>query len=158
MLLAQAAAQAVAVVVPWRRSAAIHAPTSPGSFSRDGESRELLAKGPFTLTVTCELNLGVDDGTGDIFFFDDSSVTLATNADNQAYALDRGQDRDPDFDASASPRTIFRLRADPGETDFLRDRPVIIGSDGTELEAHLWTGTNLFGTPGCHFGGYIDSK
>jgi len=114
----------------------------------NGESREVLQRGAFTLTATCSINEGGDDF---------ARVLIATSVDNAAFD---GSDTTGDLDVAtpAVDRTFADVQSTPTTTPVFDQESdgSAFAPDGTEiLGQEVYSGINLpaDGVGVCRFGG-----
>lgn len=119
----------------------------------NNESKEMAKAGPFTFSARCRINQDTN-GAGPL---DDlAEILIATSQDNSAFQATTST---PDLDVGTAEvdRVFSNALADTG-TQLIdhEDDAFAIGADGTQVNAEVWTGVNLFAQPGrCQFGGIL---
>ena len=111
----------------------------------NGQSQALGTFGPFTLTASCEINVGG---------FDRALVEIETSQDNSAF---RGEDSSADFDVGQKLEYVAAVASPTTIPDLAEDGGVAIAPDGTELIGYrLYAGVNVLDETGkCRFGGAL---
>ena len=114
----------------------------------NGETREILTRGPFTLTARCFI---------DRVAADDADVLISTT---QAHSAFSGFYDNPDLSPTSveSTRSVAGVDGPTGLPQFEASAyGTAVAPDGSEIRSFvLYTGLNLFAQPGtCTFGGIV---
>jgi hypothetical protein len=118
----------------------------------DGQQREVLHHGPFTVTAHCDTNVTTPSGVID-------SADMLVSATQENSVMD-GFTLNPDLDPDDPPseRVLISVSPPDGTPDFESSADgTLVAPDGTEIRsAVLHAGVNIHGQPNkCFFGGFF---
>jgi hypothetical protein len=118
----------------------------------DGQERQVLHLGPFTVTARCSIDQPAPGGN-----VDSADMLVATT---QPHSVLDGFTVNPDMGPSSleRDRILIAVAPPPGQPDFESSADgTLVAPDGTEIRsAVVYAGVNTFGQPNrCFFGGIL---